>query len=311
MKRIHSTPESGFSKKNTLIYRHKYHRCPQDILKMPQKLCLADQRLPHAAQKEIDGSLTLKHQHAEHAKHANIPVEKPRKALRNAYLSGATSYIIYMRRPIFGLSRHRMGIDGKGITTLVTFMGCPLACKYCLNERCHDSIFEDDGQTLKKDIRLLSPQALYDVVKKDNIYFQTTGGGICFGGGEPTLQADFITAFALLLPKNWKLTLETSLHCPCSNLQALASYVDEWIVDIKDANPQIYEAYTGQKPIVMQRLEKLMTYVPNERILVKVPLIPDFNTPDDVKRSTEVLKEMGLRRIVETEYVKPIPHPHS
>lgn len=204
-----------------------------------------------------------------------------------------------------------MGIDGKGITTLVTFMGCPLACKYCLNERCHDSIFEDDGQALKKGIRLLSPQALYNTVKKDNIYFQTTGGGICFGGGEPTLQADFITAFAQLLPKSWKLTLETSLHCPGSNLQTLAPYIDEWIVDIKDANPQIYEAYTGQCPIVVQRLEELMKFVPSERILVKVPLIPDFNTPDDVKRSTEVLKEMGLRHIVKTEYVKPIPHPHS
>ena len=34
--------------------------------------------------------------------------------------------------PIFGISRHRMGVDGKGVTTLVTFMGCPLKCRYCL-----------------------------------------------------------------------------------------------------------------------------------------------------------------------------------
>ena len=44
--------------------------------------------------------------------------------------------------PIFGISRLRMGTDGKGITTLVTFMGCPLKCKYCLNPKCHESIYE-------------------------------------------------------------------------------------------------------------------------------------------------------------------------
>ena len=38
---------------------------------------------------------------------------------------------------IFGISRLRMGTDGKGITTLVAMMGCPLKCRYCLNDRCH------------------------------------------------------------------------------------------------------------------------------------------------------------------------------
>ena len=45
---------------------------------------------------------------------------------------------------------------------------------------------------------MLTPQRLYDLVKIDNIYFQTTGGGICFGGGEPTMYANFIKAFTLL-----------------------------------------------------------------------------------------------------------------
>lgn len=31
---------------------------------------------------------------------------------------------------IMGINRHRMGTDGKGISTLITFYGCPLNCKY-------------------------------------------------------------------------------------------------------------------------------------------------------------------------------------
>ena len=35
--------------------------------------------------------------------------------------------------PIIGISRHRLGVDGNGVTTLVAFHGCNLQCKYCLN----------------------------------------------------------------------------------------------------------------------------------------------------------------------------------
>jgi pyruvate formate lyase activating enzyme len=92
-----------------------------------------------------------------------------------------------IKAPIFAISRLRMGTDGNGITTLVTFMGCPLNCRYCVNPKCHEQIYEEDGITPRKGIMLLTPQELYDIVKIDNIYFQTTGGGICFGGGEPTM----------------------------------------------------------------------------------------------------------------------------
>lgn len=40
----------------------------------------------------------------------------------------------------------------------------------------------------------------------------TTGGGICFGGGEPLLWSDFIHDFCKMIPSTWKITIETSLH---------------------------------------------------------------------------------------------------
>ena len=67
---------------------------------------------------------------------------------------------------------------------------------------------------------MLSPKELYNLVEIDNIYFQATGGGICFGGGEPAMNADFIIEFAKLCPKNWKLTIETSLRCSAQTIKA-------------------------------------------------------------------------------------------
>ena len=208
--------------------------------------------------------------------------------------------------PIFGISHHRMGVDGKGVTTLVTFMGCPLKCRYCLNDKCHEDIYEEDGRKLRGGIQMLTPRQLYDIMKQDNIYFQATGGGICFGGGEPTMQELFIIEFAKLCPKNWKITLETSLDCSFNTIKALAPYVDEWIVDIKSMNADIYYRYTGKNSAVHQHLECAKRLLPADKVTIKVPHIPDFTTEEDVRESIRELGEMGFANIVEFDYVKQV-----
>lgn len=205
--------------------------------------------------------------------------------------------------PIFDISRLRMGIDGCGITTLVTFMGCPLKCSYCINDQCHDDIYDLRGRVTNKNVRVLSPRQLYNIVKQDDIYFQVTGGGVCFGGGEPTLHHKFIVDFAKLCPKNWKITIETSLCCPSDVINTLAPCVGEWIVDVKEANPAIYERYTGAQSNIMQSLQALLATVPQSRVTLKVPHIPGFNTSDDVEASVRKLRDMGFCNIVEFNYV--------
>ena len=71
--------------------------------------------------------------------------------------------------PIICIDRHRLSIDGEGVTTLVAFHGCPLRCKYCLNPQCHDA----DGVWKEMDTELLMLN-----VEMDNLYFLATGGGI-------------------------------------------------------------------------------------------------------------------------------------
>ena len=41
--------------------------------------------------------------------------------------------------PLIGTDRHRLSTDGRGVTTLVAFHGCPLRCRYCLNPQCFDT----------------------------------------------------------------------------------------------------------------------------------------------------------------------------
>lgn len=210
-----------------------------------------------------------------------------------------------IKAPIFAIDRLRMGTDGHGVTTLVCFMGCPLNCAYCLNDRCHGEVFESDGVTPRRSIMMLTPQELYDRVKIDNIYFQATGGGICFGGGEPTLYADFISQFHKLCGSSWKITIETSLHlCSFSTIELLAPIIDKWIVDVKDMDSEIYRQYTGRQSHVLQSLTCLDRLNLMDKVTVKVPLIPDYNTEENVNESIEKLKRRGFNHIETIRYIK-------
>ena len=202
-----------------------------------------------------------------------------------------------IKAPIFAVSRLRMNTDGSGITTLVAFMGCPLKCRYCLNPKCHEPIKEGD------DIMMVTPQGLYDLVKIDNIYFQTTGGGVCFGGGEPTMYANFIKEFRQVCGDKWKITLETSLACSADDLEMLADVVDHWIVDVKSMDSAIYERYTGRPSGVSQNLSRLQKLVPNEKVTIKVPAIPDFNEDRDLDADMELIRQQfGFTDVVKTTY---------
>ena len=195
---------------------------------------------------------------------------------------------------IFGISRHRLTTDGEGVTTLVAFNGCPLRCKYCLNKTCWVA---EKG-------RDYTPEILFEEVKIDQLYFLATHGGVTFGGGEPLLQVEFIKAFRELCGPQWQILVETSLNVPFENVQTIDPILDGYIVDIKDMNPDIYKAYTGKdNSIVLTNLEWLLNSGDPNRIMVRVPHIPEFNTDEDVAKSIERLKAMGVINIDEFNYI--------
>jgi pyruvate formate lyase activating enzyme len=207
------------------------------------------------------------------------------------------------RAPIFAISRLRMGIDGPGVTTLVTFMGCPLRCKYCISDRCHEPIFEADGVTPREGIMLLTPQELYDRVKIDNIYFQATGGGICFGGGEPGLYANFIREFREICDPSWKITIETSLSFPEGDLATLEFNVDNWIVDVKSLIGKIYDSYTGGNVKLVRRQLRLLRDR-QEQVIVKVPEIPNYTSHGDIETTVIRLHTLGYEKVKIVKYIE-------
>ncbi len=186
---------------------------------------------------------------------------------------------------IIGISRHRLSTDGEGVTTLVAFHGCPLRCRYCLNPQ---SLGDSDR------FKEYTPQSLYDKVQIDELYFLATNGGITFGGGEPALRHDFIRCFRAFCGPAWRITLETSLNVPHENIERLLPLVDSWIIDIKDMSTSIYRQYTGKdNSLVLSNLQLIADTGRQKDCIIRLPLIPNYNTEIDRAESRQALSALG------------------
>lgn len=192
-------------------------------------------------------------------------------------------------------NRLRVDTDGNGVVTLVALKGCPLKCKYCINKDLYKA----------KSVNA-SVELLYNTVVKDDIYFEVSGGGVCFGGHEPLLQAEYIKKFTELVYKcgnNWNIYVETSLNVDKEKLILLLPFIDFWIIDVKDMNNEIYKKYTGKdNGLVKDNLKILLDKVSNDKIKIRLPLIPEFNTINDREKSKQELIAMGFQNFDEFNY---------
>lgn len=204
---------------------------------------------------------------------------------------------------IMSVSRLRMAADGQGVSTLVAFFDCPLQCKYCINSSCH----EDKNFLLQTPRAAYKPEELLEVLKKDEIYYLMTGGGVVFGGGEPLLQSAFIHDVCQMMDSRWAKRIETSLNVPWRYVEPLLEDMDEWIIDIKDMDRSIYEEYTGvNNEKVIQNLFRIKDVVSVKRLHIRIPNIPGYNTKEDVERSVEWIKDvLGVEPEVFDYYALP------
>jgi pyruvate formate lyase activating enzyme len=182
---------------------------------------------------------------------------------------------------IMRISRLRMGTDGKGVTTLVAFYDCPLHCKYCINDFCHPG---ERGESLPRGS--YTPAQLVNVLRKDDIYYKMSGGGITFGGGEPLLQSAFIHQVCRLADPDWKMRIETSLNVPWRLVEPVVKDIDDWYIDIKDMDREFYRKYTGVENYnVIENLFRLRNLGLIPKMHIRIPRIPGFNTEKNIRES--------------------------
>jgi pyruvate formate lyase activating enzyme len=194
-----------------------------------------------------------------------------------------------LRLPTFAMDRLRMSTDGHGVRTLIGAYGCPLRCKYCLNPHSWSDMVMP---------RLFTPEMLLDEVKIDSLYFQTTNGGLTFGGGEPLLYSHFIKEFAKICPDSWSLYVETSLYVPFENMYDVVHIFEHFIVDIKSMDSETYKVYTGgDLDVPLNNLKWLLSQIGPEHITVRVPIIYNYADATSQETSIQKLRDIGIKNI--------------
>lgn len=197
--------------------------------------------------------------------------------------------ILKIMARIFKISRFRDNTDGAGISTLVGLWGCPLQCRYCQNNICHDTRYSVE----------IGVDELADIIIKDRIYYLASGGGIVFGGGEPLLQAEFVSeVIKQIKEEGIAFRIETSLYVAWDRINLLIDDIDEWIIDIKTLDPKIFKEYTKQDDyeLIINNLSRLIDVLGSDKVHIRVPVIPKIKSADIARyEAEEIESRFGIK----------------
>lgn len=190
---------------------------------------------------------------------------------------------------IFDIKRYAIH-DGPGIRTTVFFKGCPLRCRWCHNP---ESILREPEPPLisrpgAREIigRKVDVGELMQEIERDEIFYDESGGGVTFSGGEPLDQPDFLRA---ILKSCRARQIHTALDSCCyaawDVVAACCQDLDLVLCDIKHMNSEAHRAYTGvpNEPI----LENVRRLAANgSQMTIRFPVLPGVNDDQENIRAT-------------------------
>ena len=240
-----------------------------------------------------------------------------------------------MEAVIFDIERGSF-VDGDGIRTTVFFKGCNLRCKWCHNpeglignvemlvykdkctgcqkcaEACPNSaksctlcskcVYVCPNNARQIAGRKITENALLNEILKDKIYYEASGGGVTFSGGECMLQIDFLEEILKLCKqKGINTAVDTAGNVPYEYFERILPYTDTFLYDVKCISEDLHEKFTGaSNKLILENLEKLIES--GAGVTVRVPLIGGFNDGSELKKIKSYVSKLNLKSIEYLEY---------
>lgn len=210
---------------------------------------------------------------------------------------------------IFDVQRNSF-VDGPGVRTAVFFKGCNLRCAWCHNPesqsqnaellfdrskctscgRCaeafgSDPAFECPSHAKKRCGKRVTVDEVLAECVKDQRFFDTSGGGVTFSGGECMLQIDFLEALLKRCKqKGLNTAIDTAGNLPYDRFERILGYTDLFLYDVKCADPDLHKRYTGaDNRLILENLRRLLAS--GAHVWVRIPIIPTVNdTVEEMQR---------------------------
>jgi len=155
--------------------------------------------------------------------------------------------------------------DGPGIRTTVFFKGCLLSCWWCHNPESQSPDIQrvvqpTDGSPEKTVGERVTVSELLQRIEQDCLFYDQSGGGVTFSGGEPLAQP----AFLLEMLERCGVheihrAVDTTGFAPSETLSEVALHTDLFLYDPKLMDASLHERFAGvPNENIIQHLRSLL-----------------------------------------------------
>ena len=193
------------------------------------------------------------------------------------------------------LSFESMGlVDGPGIRAVVFMQGCALRCAFCHNPESWEC---GAGQNV-------TSEEIFAKIQRFRPYFERSGGGVTFSGGEPLLQKDFVLdVFKRCKEAGIHTCLDTA-GVGAGDYAELLSYTDLVLYDVKAIDAEGYRKICGGNIAVTEKFQEALRESGTETVIRQV-VVPGIN---DSGEYMEKLKAYIKERIPQAKKVELLPY---
>ena len=149
-------------------------------------------------------------------------------------------------------------------------------CRSC--GTCTGSCYADAREIIGREMTV--DQVMAEILR-DLAFYDESGGGVTFSGGEPMLQEDFLLALLKACQaQDLHTTVDTCGHVPTQAVNRIRPHVDLFLYDLKLIDDTRHREVTGASNVLI--LENLRLLAQNgHNIILRIPIIPAINDDED------------------------------
>ena len=139
-----------------------------------------------------------------------------------------------------------------------------------------------------------SAAEVFDKVRRDKIFYESSGGGVTVSGGEPLTKSEFVAElFELCHGDEIHTCVETCGCVPNENVARVLGYTDLFYFDLKIMDPILHKEYTGMDNAQILDNARYLA-AQGAKILFRQPIIPTVNdTQENVRATAEFIRSLG------------------
>jgi pyruvate formate lyase activating enzyme len=217
-----------------------------------------------------------------------------------------------MTGTIFNIQRYAIH-DGPGIRTTIFFQGCPLRCWWCHNPESQQfellSPSEADGERVKSG-HCVTSEELIQEIEKDVVFFDESGGGVTFSGGEPLMQSEFLVdLLEQCAAQEIHTVVDTCGYASADVFHAVLTHTNLILYDLKILDDDAHRRYTGgSNRLVLDNLGLLSKS--DTPYSIRFPVIPGItDTQANIEAVLKLLNGLrGLQQISLLPYHRTAIH---